>query len=816
MCDIPQDLEPDELLVQAVRSGSRERMEAALSVGANVHFHLPSTAHDLPNGSLLALAAGLGHTHLVPVLLSAGIHVDDGGGFGYTPLQVAVHQGKDSMVETLLKVQPEGPDVNAVAKGGVTSLHLAARKGRMYSAKALIDAGADLNARDNSMRTPLHVSVLGKSTNIMKLLLDAGCNVQAVNDKGFSVLHIAALSGNEKAVQELRMAGVETDRKDSMGLMPEDVADVWGSHGTAWLLRKMPKATRTTTRITTANPSSNIMMDGRSPIELYWKLLITISVSDDIGEARKLLSSGAPLQATKDLRTDAMVLAITCNRPRIVTLLAAAGAPLTTISGGLSLLQVAWLTPDVTTRVRVLITRIFLNVLKVEQDRVRPQDSLLRSGIDYLLDGLRSDAPVKTAWPFRNKAYSNLTNLLVAAARNNCPLTATFLKLCGGMAFKQNDQGTTPLHVALEANQLGMARGMVRDLGACPYVTDSQGNLPLDLLQPEMKKQVEEEIYEQERHKIENYQEKEKDQEDKNTYQDVLEVLETLFAKHVGLSEDTPPEPLLTQTLLVASHRGMHLLTYLVIKVGGLSINTVVDPMQDSTALHQAASHGHTVCVALLLSLGACVLQQDRYGHTAAHLAAMFCHKLTYRLLIKEMDQQYLLSRAGKAHRQVAQDFKAYLKLYNKVKVVDPQKSLRFNDTNVAIRELLTEDNFRNKLKKLKKYIVDFSQGEAKEVKEAVVKEVGALVSHVADQNSLYDGRLVLVGSSADNSRLYAPDEFDMNLVVSGVEGVEVRMEELASHEALLQGHPLRARVRADHSDLQGIAFKNNFLPPDE
>ncbi|XP_063850072.1 ankyrin-2-like isoform X2 [Scylla paramamosain] len=785
----------------------------------------------------------------------------------------------------------------------------------MYSAKALIDAGADLNARDNSMRTPLHVSVLGKSTNIMKLLLDAGCNVQAVNDKGFSVLHIAALSGNEKAVQELRMAGVETDRKDSMGLMPEDVADVWGSHGTAWLLRKMPKATRTTTRITTANPSSNIMMrmsygeyevegqktlkwtkmegmaymleanvpknrdphyqddagftpmhwaaqlgrtatvralsksccsyagavtyagdtpaqlaerarhtllaqelssmaalkDGRSPIELYWKLLITISVSDDIGEARKLLSSGAPLQATKDLRTDAMVLAITCNRPRIVTLLAAAGAPLTTISGGLSLLQVAWLTPDVTTRVRVLITRIFLNVLKVEQDRVRPQDSLLRSGIDYLLDGLRSDAPVKTAWPFRNKAYSNLTNLLVAAARNNCPLTATFLKLCGGMAFKQNDQGTTPLHVALEANQLGMARGMVRDLGACPYVTDSQGNLPLDLLQPEMKKQVEEEIYEQERHKIENYQEKEKDQEDKNTYQDVLEVLETLFAKHVGLSEDTPPEPLLTQTLLVASHRGMHLLTYLVIKVGGLSINTVVDPMQDSTALHQAASHGHTVCVALLLSLGACVLQQDRYGHTAAHLAAMFCHKLTYRLLIKEMDQQYLLSRAGKAHRQVAQDFKAYLKLYNKVKVVDPQKSLRFNDTNVAIRELLTEDNFRNKLKKLKKYIVDFSQGEAKEVKEAVVKEVGALVSHVADQNSLYDGRLVLVGSSADNSRLYAPDEFDMNLVVSGVEGVEVRMEELASHEALLQGHPLRARVRADHSDLQGIAFKNNF-----
>ncbi|MPC71438.1 Serine/threonine-protein phosphatase 6 regulatory ankyrin repeat subunit C [Portunus trituberculatus] len=378
------------------------------------------------------------------------------------------------MVETLLKVQPEG----------VTSLHLAARNGSVYSAKVLIDAGADLNARDSSMRTPLHVSVLGKSTNIMKLLMDAGCDVKAVNDRGFSVLHIAALSGNEKAVQELRMAGIETDEKDSMGLMPEDVADVWGSHGTAWLLRKMPKATRNT-KITTANSSSSTMVVGLAlgsignnysqlmtqqfrlsygdyeaegqktlkwakmegmafmleanvpknrdphyqdeagftalhwaaqlgrtstvralsksccsyasavtiagdtpaqlaeearytqlaqelsamaamktqqedhlPVELYWKLLITISTSDDVGEAGKLLSSGAPLHATKDLHTDAMVLAITCNRPRIVTLLAAAGAPLTTISGNLSLLQLAWLIPDVTIRVKVLITRV--------------------------------------------------------------------------------------------------------------------------------------------------------------------------------------------------------------------------------------------------------------------------------------------------------------------------------------------------------------------------------------------------------------------------------------------------------------------------
>ncbi|KAG0711191.1 Ankyrin repeat, PH and SEC7 domain containing protein secG [Chionoecetes opilio] len=406
------------------------------------------------------------------------------------------------------------------------------------------------------------------------------------------------------------------------------------------------------------------MTESTSPVELYWKLLITINGKDDVGEAMKLLASGAPLQATQDLHSDALVLATICNRPRIVTLLVAAGAPLTTISGGLFLLQVVWLTPDVTTRARVLITRIFLNVVQVEQNRVQPEDSVLWSGINHLLSCLRGKTPWQITWLFREQAYSDLTSLLVAAARNNCPLTATFLKLCGGMSFKQDDQGTTPLHAALNASHMAMARRMVRYLGACLYVTDAQGNLPSDLLPRDVRHQLEE-------------------------------------------------------ALLVVSRRGMHLLTYLAIQVGGLSINTVVDSTQDSTALHQATSHGHSVCVALLLSLGACVLKPDRYGHTATHLAAMFCHKLTYRLLIKHMDHHDPANRAGKTHQQVARSFKSYLKCYDKLRVLDPQKTLRFNDPSVAIKELLTEVHFCKKMKRVKKMVVDFSQGETREVEES-------------------------------------------------------------------------------------------------
>lgn len=913
MSDIPEGMEPQKLLVEGVRAGRKGWVDAALTCGASVNIKLSKDDPIVSRGSLLCLAAAMGHAHLVPVLVDAGVHVDDRGGFGYTPLQVAVHLGHDDVFDALMKAQPNSPDVNARDEDGVNSLHLAARKDREYCAKALIAAGADLNARDKSNRTPLHVSVFGKTTKIMELLLDAGCDPQALNSQGFTVLHTAALCGNEKAIQVLRMAGLEANGQDNMGLTPEEVADTWGSHGTAWLLSKMPKAARAPSlKVTPASSYTKLQTsweeyekegqktfkwvkerkaylfeanspvnrdphyqdeagntamhcaaqlgldstalaltksfcsypgvvnyagdtpaqlaeragytelakelsamttveENSSPIELYWKLLITISVKDDVGEAVKLMNSGSPLLATYDLHTNALVLAITCNRPRIVTLLAAAGAPLSTISGGLSLLQVAWLTPDVTTRVRVLVTRIFRNVLQVEQDRVRPEDSVLRDGMDHLLNSLRGETPWQTAWPFRDKAYSDLTSLLVAAARNNCPLTATFLKLCGGMSFKRDDQGTTPLHAALDANHMDMARMLVRDLGACLYAEDSKGKLPLELLQHDVRQQLEEEVYQREKRQIENYQEKAKDQEDKKHFQDVLEVLETLFAKHLGLSSDTPGEVLMTQALLVASRRGMHLLTYLVIKVGGLPISTVVDPTQDSTALHQAASHGHSVCVALLLSLGACVLKPDRYGHTPAHLAAMFCHKLTYRLLIKHMAQHDPKSRAGRTHKEVAQSFKAYLKSYDKMKALDPQKSIRFNDSSIAIKELLTEGDIRRKMKKLKKVLVDFNQGEAREVKEAVLKEVEALVADVATQNNLYDGRLVLVGSSADGTRLYAPDEFDINLVVSGIEDIEVAVEDLARHEALLKGHTLKAGVRTKHLGLQGIAFKSNL-----
>lgn len=74
---------------------------------------------------------------------------------------------------------------------------------------------------------------------VLKLLLDAGCDSMVVESTSFTPMHIAALTGNEEAIQELSSFGLSTKDKDNAGMTPEQVAQVWGRHNTAWLLHKM-------------------------------------------------------------------------------------------------------------------------------------------------------------------------------------------------------------------------------------------------------------------------------------------------------------------------------------------------------------------------------------------------------------------------------------------------------------------------------------------------------------------------------------------------------------------------------------------------
>nr|XP_045605231.1 ankyrin-3-like isoform X1 [Procambarus clarkii] len=907
----------NQALERAVREDDEDGVLAAISSGADVTMLLPPTDKKYPCASFLILACEKGNARIMRHLLDAGHHVDCRGKFPYTPLQCAVHLGYNDCVSTLLAARP---DLEATDGNSNTALHLAARRSNIFCVNTLIEAGANVDARDDMMRTPLLVSVLANSTEVMRLLLAAGCDYTAVNNAAFTAMHIAALSGNEAAIQELYRAGLDPETQDATGLLPEDVAEAWGRHNTAWLLRKLPKlkpsVQRTPVRDMTTRSwneyesegqktmlwvqEKDIFLleaslpknrdghyqdtDGLTPLHLaaklgltdvvhslinscqvlpgvvtyngetpadlarqaghealaailveeaapqkqppqadegaatlYNNLLMVISTGDDMVAARQLLRSGAPLEPTGDFYTSALVLAVTCNRPRIVSLLVAAGAPLTTCSAGLSLLQLAWRSHDVTIRVRILITRHFLNTLEVEKRRIRPEDEALREGVEILVNSIRGATPWQASWP--PQPLRQLSSLMVAAATNNCPLIASFLKLAGAKSFLQDDLGSTPLHAAIDAQHWHFAELMIKHMGGCLYIPDSSGRLPLDMLPVTHRIRIEKDLYHHERRQLEDFWENVKDKEEKDELQAVIDVYKSLFKRYLANTTLAGTRlPSVSSTLQLASHsysllvssrRGLLQLTYLLVTVGGLHVDAVIDPTHDSTALHQAASHGNSGSLALLLSLGACPLKQDRYGHTPAHFAAMFGHDTSYNQLKVYMSEQQPVSVAGTTPDDLISSFKKYLIRYKKT--VRDLDTMVFNYPSEGIKKILNSVNIRDISKELNKISIDFTDGEAQQVKEAMTNEVHIIMDKVSAVDRVYEGELTIVGSSSDGTRLYAPDEYDMSVVLSNITGISIEIVEQNPQQAALSGHRLRVLVKSEHPSLQGNVLISKF-----
>jgi truncated hemoglobin YjbI len=126
--------------------------------------------------TLLHFASGSGCLEVVTLLLrlETDPNIVDGG--GHTPLyRVANECASEIGPEVVRALVRAGADVNAC--GGVTratALHMAARRGRVEIAGALLDCGAAVNARDRKGDTPLQRAINCRKNGVSQLLLDRG------------------------------------------------------------------------------------------------------------------------------------------------------------------------------------------------------------------------------------------------------------------------------------------------------------------------------------------------------------------------------------------------------------------------------------------------------------------------------------------------------------------------------------------------------------------------------------------------------------------------------------------------------------------
>lgn len=98
-------------------------------------------------------------------------YVSPKDGLGLTTLHQAAAKGA---LETAKKLLELGADPNAADDRGVTPLHLAALKGQIESARILLAGGAEINRKDSLGATPVNYAIAGAHAECEKFLREKG------------------------------------------------------------------------------------------------------------------------------------------------------------------------------------------------------------------------------------------------------------------------------------------------------------------------------------------------------------------------------------------------------------------------------------------------------------------------------------------------------------------------------------------------------------------------------------------------------------------------------------------------------------------
>jgi len=137
----------------------------------------PSLVTRLSAGrTLLHYASGAGCLEVVATLLRLGADPSRQHSGGHTPLYCVANEcASETGPEVVRALVRAGADVNAC--GGVTRatpLHMAARRGYVEIAQALLDCGAAIGARDSKGDTPLQRAVNCRRAAMVQLLVERG------------------------------------------------------------------------------------------------------------------------------------------------------------------------------------------------------------------------------------------------------------------------------------------------------------------------------------------------------------------------------------------------------------------------------------------------------------------------------------------------------------------------------------------------------------------------------------------------------------------------------------------------------------------
>ncbi|MDH0867695.1 ankyrin repeat domain-containing protein [Mitsuaria sp. GD03876] len=159
------------------------------------------------------------HASTVMKLLLAGVDPNVRDAQRNTALHVAIREESAKAFETLL--QSPATDVNAINQAGETPLMLAAIKGRLEWAQALVKRGALVNEPGWSA---LHYAAAGPNEHLVRWLLAQGAEVDARSPNGTTPLMMAAGYGGLSGAEVLIAAGADASLENDHRMTAADFA----------------------------------------------------------------------------------------------------------------------------------------------------------------------------------------------------------------------------------------------------------------------------------------------------------------------------------------------------------------------------------------------------------------------------------------------------------------------------------------------------------------------------------------------------------------------------------------------------------------